>query len=213
MLPMDFQLPERNNDDMCVDKVLKISRGAEWAIARGSNYVMFVDADDLVSRRLSEFVATHPHENGWYFYTGYAHRYGERWVRKHVPHHLICGTGVIVSTSLLRFAASDFCRGHIANTLAEAGMENYLTHLDVQGAPIRPLPFPGAIYVLHDDSTSEVPGGIGYRLNSPHSARPLWRRVGSWGKHTTRALRHVRPISPWLRAEYRIPREDFEQYR
>lgn len=53
-LSVDFPPPQRTNDDMCADKVLKISRGVEWAMARGSEYVMFVDADDLVSRRLSE---------------------------------------------------------------------------------------------------------------------------------------------------------------
>jgi len=62
MLKVDFPLPRRENSDMTVDKVLKISRGVEWAIARGSDYVMYVDADDLVSRHLSEFVATHPKE-------------------------------------------------------------------------------------------------------------------------------------------------------
>jgi len=205
MLQVDFPPPERNNDDMCRDKVLKISHGVKWAIARKSDFVMFVDADDLVSRSLSGFVAAHPGDNGWYFHTGYAHHYGERWLRKHTPHHLICGTGVIVRTSLLRFGKSDFCRGEIANTLAAAGMENYLAVLAEQGTPIQPLPFPGAIYILHDDSTSEVPGGDGYRLGGDRAPRPLWRRALTWGRRT---LPKMRPITPALRAEFSIPKAD-----
>ncbi len=206
MVTVDYPPPQRNNDDMCRDKVLKISRGVEWAIARASDYVMFVDADDLVSRRLSEFVAAHPESNGWYFHTGYSHRYGERWVRKHMPHHLICGTGVIVRTNLLRFANSDFCRGENANTLAAAGMENYLGLLAAQGAPIQPLPFPGAVYVLHADSTSEVPGGSGYRLGGAGTPRPLLRRVLSWGKQTAKKLPKIVPITRTIRAEFTIPK-------
>jgi hypothetical protein len=208
MLTVDFPPPEKNNDDMCIDKVLKISRGVEWAIARGSDYVMFVDADDLVSRRLSEFVAAHPGDNGWYFYTGYVHRYGDRCMRKHTPHHLICGTGVIVRTNLLRFGKSDFCRGQRANTLAAAGIENYLAHLAEQGTPIQSLPFPGAVYVLHTDSTSEIPGGSGYRFGDPRTRRPLWRRVAGWGKRTAKRIPNMRPVTAALRTEFSVPKAD-----
>src|SRR2546426_9381718 len=51
-LPVSFPPPERNNDDMCADKVLKLSAGIEWAIEAGCDYVMFTDADDLVNRNL-----------------------------------------------------------------------------------------------------------------------------------------------------------------
>src|SRR5882762_11214635 len=73
-LPVNFSPPIRNNDDMCVDKVLKLSAGAAWARAQGCEYVVFNDADDLVSNRIAGFVADHRGENGWYcpcemFYT------------------------------------------------------------------------------------------------------------------------------------------------
>src|SRR5207248_11018267 len=45
MLQVQYQLPQRNFEDMLVDKVLKLTSGVDWAIARGSDYVMFVDAD------------------------------------------------------------------------------------------------------------------------------------------------------------------------
>ena len=207
MLPVAFPPPpRRNNDDMCVDKVLKVSAGVDWAVARGADFVMFVDADDLVSRRLSAFVAQHPAANGWYFHDGFVHRYGERWLRSHAPHHLICGTGVIVRTRLLRSAPSEFCRGAVANTLANAGIDFYLPHLAEQGTPIERLPFPGAVYVLHPDSTSEVPGGAGYRLGGAADLRPLWLRALSRAKRVAIQLPTLRLITPRLRAEFTIPR-------
>lgn len=205
VLPVDFPPPRRTNDDMCIDKVLKVSGGIEWAMARGSDYVMFVDADDLVSRRLSAFVAAHRGENGWYFHDGFVHRYGERWVRTQALHHRICGTCVIVRTDLLRFAPSEFCRGATTNTLADVGIEFYLPHLAAQDSPIKPLPFPGAIYILHPDSTSEVPGGDGYRLAGSFPQRPPWRRALGWVKRTAIALPTVRPVTAKLRTEFTIP--------
>lgn len=206
MLPVTFPFPPRRTfDEMCIDKVLKISAGIDWAVARGSDFVMFVDADDLLSRRLSGFVAEHPCANGWYFYDGFVHRYGERWVRTHAPHHLICGTGAIVRTNLLRSAPSEFCRGEMANTLANAGHDFYISHLAEQGTPIERLPFAGAVYILHADSTSEVPGGSGYRLGGAADHRPLWRRTLSWTKQAALRLLTLRPITPAMRAEFTIP--------
>jgi hypothetical protein len=206
MLTVDFPVPDRNNDAMCIDKILKVSRGVEWAQAHGSEYVMFVDADDLVSRRLSAWVAANSGGNGWFFRSGYAHCYGDPWMRTQTPHHLICGTGAIVRADLLRFAKVDFCHGRVVNTLAAAGIGNYLSHLAEQGSPIEPLPFPGAIYVLHDDSTSEVPGGSGYRLNGTRDTRPIWRRTLSWGKRTVNTLSRTRPVTSRVRREFSVPR-------
>jgi len=35
MLPVSIPIPQRTFDDMCADKVLKLSKGVEWAIPRG----------------------------------------------------------------------------------------------------------------------------------------------------------------------------------
>jgi hypothetical protein len=200
MLPVDFEPPQRNHHDMCVDKVRKISEGVKWAIARNSDYVVFMDADDLVSRRLSEFVAAHHGDNGWYFDNGYAYRHGQRWIREHEFHHLICGTAAIVRTDLLSFAPSDFCGAENVNTLAAAGHGQYRAVLEAQGAPLGKLPFFGSVYILHEDATSGVPAANSVR---PHI--PRWRRVLTWSRRT---LPKMRPLTPTLRAEFSIPKAD-----
>lgn len=213
ILPVDIPVPARTNDDMCLDKVLKISAGVEWALKRGSDYVMFVDADDLVSRRLSAFVAAHHGANGWYFHDGFVHTYGERWVRVDAPHHLVCGTSAIVRADLLRSAPSDFCRGAVVNTLADAGHNLYEKHLAEGGTPIAPLPFPGAVYVLHPDSTSQVAGGAGYWPAAAGERRPGWRRTLRRVRQAARRIGTMRPITPRLRAEFTIPSTSFRPSR
>jgi hypothetical protein len=206
VLRVGVPLPQRTNDDMCADKVIKLSRGVDWANDHGSDYVMFVDADDLVSRRLSAFVAEHPAANGWYLQTGFVHRYGDWWMRAHAPHHLICGTSAIIRTNLLRAEPVAWCRGETVDTLAAAGHDAYLRHMAGQGAPLAPLPFAGAVYVLHDDSLSEVPGGVGHRHGGVAGQQPRWRRALGRGKRVALDLPTLRPITPHLRAEFTIPR-------
>ncbi len=47
----------------------------------GADYIMWVDSDDFVSNRLTEFVHTHHGDDGWYSDAGYFHVAGSRTVR------------------------------------------------------------------------------------------------------------------------------------
>jgi hypothetical protein len=210
-LSVDFPHPKHEFSDMLVDKVLKVSRGVEWAQARGADHVMFVDADDLVSRRLSGFVAAREDGDGWLFHEGYAHRYGTGWLQKHTPHHLICGTGAIVRLSRLRFADDPQYRGERVNTLAAAGHAKYEEVMAEEGAVLEPLPFPGAVYILHDDSTCDAPQNI-FRAPGAFAPRPTWRRALSWAKRAGGRALARRAITPWLRAEFGIPATDYQPH-
>ena len=206
-LTVNYPLPQRSFDDMVVDKVLKLTAGVDWSVARGSDYVMFMDADDLVSRRLSEFVAAHKGDNGWFFPKGYSHRYGEWWLRKQEFHHLICGTSHIVRRNLLEFAHDELYRGERVNTLAAAGHANYCGFLKTQGTPLEPLPFSGAVYILHGDSTCWAPGSTVCKGGDTEGRRSLWRRFLSWGKRTGTFLARAHPITSALRQEFSIPKD------
>src|SRR5688572_31190757 len=63
--PVTIAHPARTFDDMSVDKVIKHSVAARWAIANGASYVAFNDADDLVSNRIGSLPM--PSDGaGWY---------------------------------------------------------------------------------------------------------------------------------------------------
>lgn len=223
---VDFPPPERNNDDMCLDKILKLSHGVRWAQEQGASHVMFVDADDLVSNRLSAFVDSHRNGNGWYFDRGYKYFYGDRWLAKQQPHYLICGTGMIARADVLPFsdepaatlhdrwgdAARNKLRTHpdfqreTINILAAQGMAGYCSSMERWGYPLSPLPFRGAVYILHDDSTSEVAGGDGFQRATNFAGRPAWREALSQVKRGAQWLRAAQPLTPALRREFTIPR-------
>jgi hypothetical protein len=149
---------DRRLDQIRTDKGLRVLAGAQEADPDG--YLMVVDYDDLVSRRLAEHVAAHAGVPGWYVDEGVAWDGGHLGVR--IPRGFAgeCGTSLIAQTRLwtwpepLDATTEDTVRrrlgSHIrlAPDLAEAGM------------PLRPLPFPGAAYrVGYSDATS-TPLGV-----------------------------------------------------
>jgi hypothetical protein len=170
--------PERNNDDMCVDKVLKLSAGTERAIAQGCRYVIFNDADDLVSNRIGEFVAAHCRSDGWYAAAEMFYTYGGRLLRHFDIPGGFSGPCVIVRSDLLRFAEAPYSgywteliRGggearYLAllerhrkpvSVLAAVGIEHYRALMEHNRTPLAPLPFPANIVINHADSTSSEP--------------------------------------------------------
>lgn len=196
-IQVDVPLPKREFNDLTVDKVLKVTVGAEWAIAQKFRFLMYADADDLISRRLSAFVADHQDGTGWYFTDGYSHRYGQPFVMRSPDHHLTCGTCAIFRTEALSFAHDPEYRNQRVETVAAIGHTNYVPFLAQRGYPLAPLPFPGSIYLQHADSiatTSEMPSGL--------DIRGRLRRI----KQSAVRLRRFRPLTPAIAREFTIAR-------
>lgn len=198
IVEVDFPLPRREFNDMTVDKVLKISLGAERAIAAGARFLMFADADDLVSRRLAAHAAAHPGANGWYFTTGYVHRYGRPWLTLNRDHHLLCGTCAVVRADLLEFGADAAYRGGRVNTLAAIGHNLYAGFMRERGHALEPLSFPGSVYIQHGESTVTELSPAAADLTVRGRLRRLRRAV--------RRLRDVRLLTPALAREFTIER-------
>ncbi len=217
LLPVKFSPPSRNNDDMCVDKVLKLSVGARWAQVNGCEYVVFTDADDLVSNRIAAFVADHRGENGWYSPTEMFYTYGGRFTRFFNIPAPASGPCVIIRADLLKFAKPPFCgawtelvtnggeldylkllggHGEMVNTLAAVGHTHYREHMMNENHALAPLPFPANVVINHSDSTSFVGGGFGSYQSV--GFRTLLGRYLSW-------LPSVRLMTHSLRREFLIP--------
>jgi hypothetical protein len=127
-----------------LDKGRRILAGMLHAGPTG--YFMVVDDDDFVSRRLAEFVVRHDGENGWSIRDGYVWASGGRVLYRHPDFARFCGTSHIVRADLYdlpaRFEAAS--EPFVKRIL---GSHVFIEeHLRVSGAPLGPLPFPGAIY-------------------------------------------------------------------
>lgn len=222
-----FPVPQRDNDDMCVDKVLKLSIAARWAVENGAAYIMFNDADDLVSNRIGSLVANGGGAAGWYSTSEYFYTYGGRWMRDKKMHGMDSGPLVIARTDLLEFEVPPY-RGAWAGIVREGGEERYLgflarhgvstcvlaaaglqhfrTYMEARGHPLLPMPFAGNVVINHSDSTSHVSGGIGsYAHGRGAGARPRWRVMLGRARQCARWLPTMRRLTSRHRQEFSIP--------
>lgn len=228
-LSVDFSVPERDNDEMCADKVLKLTAGVDLALTQGTDYVMFADGDDLVSNRIGPFVAANDGAPGWFSNSEYFHHYGSRWLRRHQMQPERSGPIIIVRAEFLRFAdATDpeqfwhrsvsqesserylralAARGPRVNTLAAVGHTNYVALLKSEGVRLEPLPFIPSVVILHSDSTSNVAGDAGSKADGSGSHISSWRKKASCFKQFLTTVPDLRPVTPSLQKEFSIPTE------
>lgn len=196
---VDIPLPKRDFDDMTTDKGLKIAIGADWAIAQGCQFVMFADADDLVSRRLAAFALQRPEANGWYIKEGYSHQYGQPWVTRSRNHDQTCGTCAIVRADRLEFVNDPgFRGGRVTSFSFGRGHADFRDVMANAGHPLAPLPFPGSIYIKHPDSI------VTTRL--PSTTAPTPRERLQAGRRAWHTLLDSRPVTPALAHEFTIRR-------
>ena len=99
---VDIPPPTRISTSLCMeDKWLKLTYGMIRAGELKPDFVMIMDADDLVSRHLADFTARHRDRNGWMVCIGYRYRLGSRLIR--YDNQFRCGTDSIVSSRLIKF--------------------------------------------------------------------------------------------------------------
>lgn len=129
------------------DKMLKMQAGLVYAKSLNSNHIMFVDADDCISKHIVEFANSHPHENGWFLAKGFDFREDIQRLRaRNKGLHLRTNSSHIIRLDLLEQEL-------------ELGFEQIkrgdcvLYHIDTakilkqRGTPLKPLPFRGVIYI------------------------------------------------------------------
>lgn len=221
---VDFAPPQRTNVEMCIDKVLKLSAGVEWAKSKGSRYVMFTDADDLISNRISELASREPTQAGWFCPGHFLYTYGSHLVEKCVYPPFQSGPYVLVRTELLNSDAPPFsgkwadmilrvdapyvnrlaARARPVNTLAAVGHIDYQALMAAEGKPLIEMPFWSTTMIQHGDSTSSISGGRGSSLQS-NTPRTLRSILGSY-KRATVKLTRSKFITPAFRAEFYVPK-------
>lgn len=188
-----FSIPQ-NAEDRMQDKWVKVRRGMIAARYFAVSHLMVVDADDLISNRISGWIASHPASSpGWIIQDGYTHEEGSRFLLRHRSLSRICGTSNIIAVNRVELpVAMDSSESHV---MLEHGHTSIAGYFERLGTPLEKLPFPAAIYVT---GTGENDSGISLAIVGLYqSSRKLF----------VRTFFNVRYFSQKTRAEFGL-RED-----
>ncbi|XIM85911.1 glycosyltransferase family A protein [Enterococcus faecium] len=139
-----------NQDEKMIDKGYKTHALAMRLRELGGGFAMMVDADDLVSSHLAEYVNSHPQENGFYVKTGYVYFVGDDYMK--VLPKFSSGSACIV-----KYAVEDLPEAYPEVMAANCDDNPWIIRkrhggvvpaCEEQGRPLKPLPFKAAVYVL-----------------------------------------------------------------
>lgn len=148
---------ETHRELVRLDKGLKLLAAITQARACGYQYIMTVDADDLVSNRVPQWVKHNLGVPGWYVQQGWLHTVGSRWIYREPQFHEICGTCFIIRIDILDIPTDPSLMPEDA-IKKKLGSHKFLTKiLESRGTPLAPLPFPGGVYRIgHEGNVSET---------------------------------------------------------
>ena len=187
-LPLDLP-PPIYRQEMMVDKNRKREIIACRLRELGGGYLMYCDADDLVSNRLAQFVLEDGSDNGFVIKTGYELDHRARSLRVTPSFDRFCGSCCIIKWRVEDLPDRPFApaRVRLRNYL-DVGHAGWTSLAASEARPLKPVPFPAAVYVTNTgENHSIVTGNVGWK-------RTLLRR-----------LTPSRSISPALRQEFSIP--------
>lgn len=154
-IKVDFSLPtwevDTDHASRDTDKQKKIFTGLTYARQFNPTHVMFVDADDCVSKHLAQFVSQNPESNGWIFGQGYEYFNGSKLILlRQKGFNYRCGTSAIVRYDLV---APD------ENIKVDDIDHQWLYHgkpikktLQSKGYSWEILSFPGSVYITDHGS-------------------------------------------------------------
>jgi hypothetical protein len=160
IVSVDFDPPARSADREALyaaqerDKYRKMQTGLRHVVDRQrssgepAGHVMFVDADDLISNRIAGLAADDPDAAGWYVDRGYTLRADLGRLLPRDGLYLRTNTSHIVAPHLLEpelaLPPERLAGDHSA--LVHRNVRELLAH---RGADLRPVPFPGTVYITH----------------------------------------------------------------
>lgn len=196
---VNLPIPEQMIAAKTLDRGRKTLEGLRVAGQFAPSHVMFVDADDCISDRLTEFVDQHPDANGWLVSKGYIYRENTRYLyRVRRNFYDLCGTCNIIKYDLYdtqaeKLADADFVRHYYG------GHTHIREMLKAEGNPLEFLPFEGAIYTVEN--------GENY-YNSDFNK--LINRQGAISYLKT--LRNYRLLTPRLRQQFGLYGIDVQEF-
>ena len=160
------------------DRGAKIAVGLRHARRLNPTHVMFVDADDFVSRRLAGFVRDHPTAPGWYMPDGMTYSGLFKIAAPRDRFWSYCGTSHILRYDLVPvpetmelFPSKEAVLGMLDPFYLKRILGchvDFIKYFNERGTPIQPLPFVGGIWHADTGENSSRAWWSGSRFG------PIW---------------------------------------
>jgi len=179
------------------DKGFKVATGMRHALSLGTRFVMSVDADDLISRRIGSLPLNSPDSNGWFINNGWLLTAGSRWSLAIDDFHNWCGTYAIVRADLLPLIEPIEALDPEEIRLVFGHHRNLIPLLAERGTPLEEAGFRAAIYIVgHSESN--------YRRGRLRSEQLALHKIFSNPRNFLRWLRRLRYLGYRSRSEFSL---------
>lgn len=161
-IEVDAPIP-KSPEEMMIDKGYKVHEIGMHIRELGGGFTMLVDADDIQSNRLAEYVNSNQDKNGFYAKTGYFYHVGDSFVKQGIrfPNG---------SSTIVKYTVEDLPDRHYSPLVPSIDENPHLIRkrhgiipeiCRAQGRPLSVLPFSASIYV-RDTGDNHSLMGRGY---------------------------------------------------
>lgn len=149
--------------EMMQDKGYKLSMIGRRIRELGGGYTMVLDADDLVSNRVADYVNGHPGRHGFVSRYGYIYHFGDAFCRRAMKPDQVCGSCLIV-----HYERDDLPQELPSSPESPEGKDYIIRRahpsirgcLQEMGRPLSLIPFPTTVYMRNTgDNHSMLDGG------------------------------------------------------
>lgn len=158
-IKVDSSIPHTKSE-MMLDKGHKVHTIGMRIRELGGGFTMMVDADDIQSNRIAEYVNSHPDANGFLSHNGYYWHVGDDFIKK--GHRFPNGSSTIV-----KYSVEDLPDRYYDEMVASENTNPHIIrkkHGDIpkicaaMGRPLAPLPFIASIYVRETGDNHSLMG-------------------------------------------------------
>jgi hypothetical protein len=186
---------------LSIDKFRKVRVAAQQLHTYRTDFVMLLDADDLISSHLCEFANDNVDKNGWYVSQGYVWTEGSKYILKVGSHfYQRCGSSAIIKIDYnllpneipLDVDATTLTLIKVDFPLVDYGHRKIDMGMKKAGTPLEPLPFPGAIYVKATENIST----LSLKISNTFKLSPM---------KFMRTIKNTRPLTQEIVNDFAIP--------
>jgi len=188
---------------MSDDKVNKLVAGLQRARELNADFVMLLDADDLVSRRLVAHVLSHADADGWFVERGWRYQYGRPWVETLDGFNKVSSSCNVLARRWFNFPGQPECERDADAALILQGHGQAVEAFAALGAVMRPIPFRAVVYTENGENMSILMHEYLHGHRQQAHGNPLRRLLGK-GKRRMLTWSRRRPCTPALREEFAL---------